>query len=82
MKNKLLGIVLLPLLYIRWSFIFCLPFPLIMVTISPDIPHDINGLILGGFVCWGIWAILFGFIFGNLEVLIPITDWLIKILKI
>lgn len=80
MKNKIVGILLLPLLYIRWSFLLIMPICIYIKTI--DNTATVGDLIGLGFLGWIIWGIFFGFIFGNCEAMIPITKWLHKVFKV
>ena len=80
MKNKILGLVLLPLLYVRWAFLLFLPICIyFMIT---DETVNIDGVIYFILFFWSIWGIIFSVLFGNFEIMTPVTKWLHKSFKV
>ena len=71
MTNKIIGLTLLPFLYMRWSFILIIPIG-IYLGMSGE----------GVFMFWFIWVIFWGFVLGNCEGMIPLSKWLIKVFKV
>lgn len=80
MKKLIIWFLLLPLLNARWSWLLFLP-----ICIYLGITHEEMGII-GALsldaLLYMIWMVVFGFIFGNCEAMIPITLWIVKILGV
>lgn len=83
MKNKILGILLFPLLHATASFFIIFPFSIwFWLKHGAKIPADLGNLIGVSIICWIGYACLFSFIFGNCELMKPLTKWLLKVFKV
>jgi len=80
-KSRIKGLLLFPLFYARWSFVYIWP---IMFFILRDYTAKTDQLsCIGVCVIVNIMYIgLYTTIFANFEVMIPATKWLLKTLKI
>jgi hypothetical protein len=72
--KKMWAILLAPIFYIRCASLLFIPFGLIIIY-KEGFSSDV---VFGVFFLWGMWTAFYGFIIGNLDGLIPLTDWAIK----
>ncbi len=86
MKNKIVGLLLKPLLYARWSFVYTVPLLLVLVSNIPsgttDTTKEIENFLSMMFFMHFLYVAVFGFVFGNCEAMSPITKWLLKVFKV
>lgn len=85
MKNKLIGLILLPFLYARWSFILFLPWAI--PALLNNTSCSTGELLQGMFIVWVFYICVYQIVLGwggpfkdnPMEL---ITRWLIRILKV
>ena len=79
MKKKIIGLVLLPFLYARWSLIFIIPIYFILRNNSGV---DTEDLLIASLVCWWCYYLVRFITIGNSAAMERITKWLMRILKV
>ncbi len=73
-SKKVWAVILTPVFYIRWASFLFIPCGFLVIVEPGNIGDRIGAILL----CWVMGAVFYGFIIGNLDGLIPLTDWAIK----